>query len=65
MLGESYDNAVLKLLASHFAELYSIDLRYYQGSFRLKDYMKAHGISKVLLMGNIDFFVSDDFLLED
>ena len=65
VLGESFDNAVLKLLASHYDCLYSVDLRYYQHSmgqdFDLTAYTQAHGISNVLLMGNIDYFVQDDF----
>lgn len=65
VLGESFDNAVLKLLASHYDCLYSVDLRYYQHSmgqdFDLTAYTQVHGISNVLLMGNIDYFVQDDF----
>lgn len=42
-----------------------MDLRYYQHSmgqdFDLTAYTQAHGISNVLLMGNIDYFVQDDF----
>ena len=30
MLGESYDNAILKLMASHFDRVYSVDLRSYE-----------------------------------
>ncbi len=68
LIGESFDNAVLRLLASHFDTLYSVDLRYYSAymgeEFRLSDYLAAHGIDRVLLIGNIDYFVSDDFRLE-
>lgn len=65
VIGESFDNAVLKLLASHYDTLYSVDLRYYQHSmgraFDLSAYTKEHGISTVLLMGNIDYFIQDTF----
>ena len=68
VIGESFDNAILKLLASHFDQTYSIDLRYYQaymGSpFDLNSYLAEHSIDQVLLIGNIDFFVSADFRLE-
>ncbi len=65
VIGESFDNAVLKLLASHYDTLYSVDLRYYQHSmgkeFDLSSYTKEHGISTVLLIGNLDYFVQDTF----
>lgn len=65
VLGESFDNAILKLLASHYDTLYSVDLRYYEHSmghpFDLSAYTKEHGISSVLLLGNIDYFVQDTF----
>ncbi len=65
VIGESFDNAVLKLLACHYDALYSIDLRYYEHSmgkpFDLTAYTQEHGISKVLLIGNIDYFIQDTF----
>lgn len=68
ILGESYDNAVLKLLASHFNNTYSVDLRYYEAymgqPFSFSDYVEEHGITQVLLIGNIDYFLMDEFLLE-
>lgn len=65
VIGESFDNALLKLLASHYDTLYSVDLRYYEHSmgqpFDLTAYTQAHGITQVLLIGNIDYFVQDTF----
>lgn len=69
VLGESYDNAVLKLLATHYQKTYAVDLRYYSAylgeEFSLGAYLQAHDIDTVLLIGSIDFFVGDDFVLED
>ena len=69
ILGESYDNAILKLIASHFNCTYSVDLRYYSAymeeDFRLTDYLKEHNITKVLLIGNIDYFIMSEFMLEN
>ena len=69
VVGESFDNAVLKLLASHYDTLYSIDLRYYEHSmgkpFDFGAYTREHGITQVLLMGNIDYYIMDTFDLED
>ena len=69
VIGESFDNAILKLLASHFDRLYSIDLRYYEAymgtAFSLSDYLGQHQFDRVLLIGNADYFASQDFLLED
>ena len=67
VIGESYDNAVLKLLASHFSKTFSIDLRYYEHSFGqafdFSEYVKAHDISKVLLVGNIDYYIMREFMI--
>lgn len=68
VIGESYDNAVLKLLASHYNNLFSIDLRYYEKfmekPFKLSEYIKEHDIDTVLLIGSNTFFSSPDFALE-
>lgn len=69
MLGESYDNAILKLIASHFDRVYSVDLRSYEQDmgkpFRLAEYLREHEITKVLWIGSTTFFTSDDFMVED
>ncbi len=69
LIGESYDNAILKLVASHYNRTYSVDLRYYEAymghAFHLEQYIKENNISKVLLIGNVDYFEMQDFLLED
>jgi len=68
ILGESYDNAVLKLLACHFDRVHAVDLRYYEAllgqTFDLDSYLNTHNIDRVLFMGNLDYFLSDDFALE-
>ena len=67
VIGESYDNAILKLLASHFDQTFSVDLRAYErdmgAEFSLSAYLEAHDIDKVLLIGNIDFFLKTEFML--
>ncbi len=69
ILGDSYDNAVLKLLASHFGRTYSVDLRNYERSmgspFALSQYLEEHQISKVLLIGSNGYFKMEEFLLEE
>lgn len=69
MLGESYDNDILKLMTSHFDRVYSVDLRSYEKDmgkpFRLADYLDEHQITKVLWVGCMNYFSVDDFLLED
>lgn len=67
VIGESYDNAILKLLASHYNCTYSIDLRYYeaymQETFSLSEYLQEHEIDKILLIGNIDYYLMSEFML--
>ncbi len=62
IIGESYDNAINDLLASHFNKTYNIDLRYYL-DFDLNKFIKDNEINKVLLIGNYEFFRSDVFKL--
>ena len=68
IIGESYDNAILELLAGHFNNIYSIDLRHYERTvgekFVLSEYKDGKNIDKVLLIGNSDFFTVDDFIME-
>lgn len=68
ILGESYDNAVIKMLATHFNHTYAVDLRYYEAymgkAFSFSDYVEERGITQVLLIGNIDYYLMDEFRLE-
>lgn len=67
VIGESYDNAILKLLASHFSKTYAVDLRYYAPhigkDFDFDEYVKTHDIDKVLLIGNVDYFTMGEFMI--
>lgn len=69
VIGESFDNAILKLLASHFESLCSVDLRAYETDlgkpFRFSEYCAEHNIDTVLFIGNMDFFLMDVFCPED
>lgn len=69
IIGESYDNAILKLLASHYNRTYSIDLRNYEKTFgqpfSFSNYVEENEIDRVLLIGNIDYFTMEEFMLED
>ena len=68
LIGESFDNAILKLVASHYNNTHSIDLRHYQRqngeTFHIGSYIQEHEIDKVLLIGNINFYSFEEFLLE-
>lgn len=68
LIGDSLDNALLKLLACHFDSLYAVDLRNYSAymgeRFQLSAYLEEHGIGKVLLIGSDSFFMLDEFRLE-
>ena len=65
VFGDSFDNAILKLLAGHFNKTYSIDLRHYKDClgkpFSIDEYMKMHKIDKVLFIGNYDLFSQEPF----
>lgn len=65
ILGDSYDNAIIKLLASHFDRTYAVDQRYYEAEngapFDLSEYIRAHGITKVLVIGYAVSFHTAEF----
>ena len=65
IIGESYDNAIIELLASHFNKTFNIDLRNYEkNTFDLNEFVKKHNIKNVLLIGNVDFYRLSDFNLK-
>ena len=68
IFGESYDNAIIELLASHFNKTYSIDLRAYEmdlgHKFDFDTYVKNNNISKILFVGSAEFYIMDKFILE-
>ena len=67
LIGESFDNAILKLIASHFNKTFSVDLRNYEHfmghEFDLNQYVKENAIDKVLFIGNSGFWMSTDFMI--
>lgn len=60
VMGDSYDNAVVKALAADFSETYCVDLRSYASElgkpFVMGDYLKDHAIDCVLFVGGADYF---------
>lgn len=69
ILGESYDNAINELLSIHFNKTYNVDLRAYESDigkeFKFQEFLKEYDIDKVLLIGNIDYFVLETFMLNN
>lgn len=67
IIGESYDNAILKLIASHYNKTISIDLRNYNNhmkkEFDFEEYIKKYKIKKVLFIGNIYFYTMKEFMI--
>lgn len=69
LIGDSFDNAIIKLLATHYNNTYAVDLRNYEHfneqPFDFSAYIEKNEIDKVLIIGNIDYFVMDTFNLEN
>lgn len=79
VLGSSYDNACIKLLASHYDKLYSLDMRYWEvpkdsdgnklydryNSFKLAEYIKENDIKTVLFFGDDWFWTGKTFNIYD
>lgn len=68
IFGESYDNAIIELVGTHFNKTYCVDLRAYEmdigEKFNFNKYIENNDISKIVFIGNIDFYVMEQFLLE-
>ena len=65
IIADSYDNPILKLIASHFNKTYSIDLRHYKAQvgkpFCLNDYIREHDVSVVLFVGNLGMYITEEW----
>lgn len=65
---DSYSNPINELIASNYNNSYFIDLRNYENlkgkKFVLSDYLKEHDVDEILFLGNINFFVMNEFHLE-
>lgn len=63
VIGDSYDNAFLTLLASHYRRTYSVDLRNYP-DFSLSTFLKDHPVQDVLVVGsNVAAYTSIDWTI--
>ena len=60
VMGDSYDTAIVKALASRFSKTYCVDLRSYASDlgkpFVMEDYLKDHAVDCVLFVGGVDYF---------
>ena len=61
IIGESYDNAILKLISTHYNKTFSIDLRHYERQFGKKfnylEYIKKNNIDGT----SRNMFIAEDF----
>ena len=67
ILGDSYDNAIGELVASHFNKTYIVDLRHYKKSmdkeFNINEFIKENEIDKILIVGGYIYFTYEDFIV--
>lgn len=67
VFGNSYFKPLLKMIASHYHQTYSIDLRYYKDvkkhEFNINEYIQEHQINEVLFIINI-LFIDDYHTIE-
>lgn len=64
ILGDSYDNAVLKLLASHYNRTYCVDMRLPDSqSFNIGKFAEEHDVDLVLIIASQVLFCGD-FVVE-
>lgn len=67
IFGNSYDNAVVKLLASHYEHTYCIDMRYYKSGtgsyFSFAKFIESHPVDDVICIGNAYYFLQSPFII--
>lgn len=60
VIGDSFDNAILKMLASNYSKLYSVDLRYYKEylkqDFNYDSYISNNKIDTILWIGSNNYW---------
>lgn len=60
VMGDSYDNAIVKPLAAGFSKCWCVDLRSYAGElghpFEMESYLRDREIDCVLFVGGVDYF---------
>jgi len=60
IIGDSYDNALIKLLSSHFNDTHSVDMRYFPyvtgELMNLEEYVEENHISIILFAGACEFY---------
>lgn len=63
VIGTSFDNAIVKLLAHDFNQVHVVDMRYYESDmgipFDLANYVNENNITQVLLIGDNWFYKQD------
>lgn len=66
LLGDSFDNAIRKLVASHFNKTFSVDERTYEEDmgepFILAEYVQKNEIDTVVFDGDIFLFTGEEYL---
>ena len=63
VIGNSYNNALMPLLASHYRRTYDVDLRYYP-DFSLSAFLAEHPVDDILVIGeNSVAFNSENYLI--
>ena len=64
VIGNSYDNALVPLLAAHYRQTYNVDLRYYR-DFSLSAFLTTHPVEDILVVGeNSIVFGSENYLIQ-
>lgn len=62
VIGNSFDNAIVKLLSSHFKNTYFVDLRYNK-DFSFSSFVSSNNINNVLINGSISIFNDEENIL--
>ena len=65
VIGNSFDNAIIELLACHFNVTCNVDLRWLGAGFKVSEYARTHDIDKVLFVCDETMYLDDRYCVEE
>ena len=65
VIGNSFDNAIIELIACHFNVTYNVDLRWLADGFKVSEYARTHDIDKVLFVCDETVYLDSRYCVEE
>lgn len=65
VLSDSFDNAIIKIIANHFNKTYSVDLRGARKWFDFSEFVEKNKIDKVIFIGEFYYYNTETLSISD